>query len=192
VELNGEQLAEAFGVARSAVTAWVRRGCPHQKRGRQYVFVLRDVLAWKEEQRRLAAEDLELTQERARLARAQTEKTELEVRRLKGELIPRQEVERAWGNMIAAFRARMVAIPTKLAPRVSGATPVEAKALLEEAIHEALAELAAGRAPAEPAGGGSEGPEAGGAATKAHRQRVGRPRKTAQQRKRGRARAVAN
>jgi phage terminase Nu1 subunit (DNA packaging protein) len=59
---------------------------------------------------------LDLTAERARLAKAQADKTELEVAELRGELVSAQEVIEAWTQYIAAIRARLLALPSKARP----------------------------------------------------------------------------
>jgi len=69
---------------------------------------------------------------------------ELEWGRLKGELVPVNSVITFWANMITACRSRLLAIPTTLAATLfSFKTMPEMKGALEEAIREALTELAA-------------------------------------------------
>jgi hypothetical protein len=85
---------------------------------------------------------LSLTQERAALARAQTELTELRVARERGELLDRSAVVGAWQSAISAARGRLLSIPTKVAGRVLAArTLAEAEAILQEQIHDTLTEL---------------------------------------------------
>ncbi len=85
---------------------------------------------------------INLNNERAKLARAQTEKAVLEVDALRGRLIPEDEVIEQGQRMVVAFRNRALAIPSKLAPEmVLAETEAEARAALQLAIHEALDEI---------------------------------------------------
>jgi len=45
--MNKAELARAYGVSIPAVDAWIRRGCPHGKRGRRYHFDRDDVAEWR-------------------------------------------------------------------------------------------------------------------------------------------------
>lgn len=81
--------------------------------------------------------------ERARLLKAQADKTETETAILRGEVIPAEVVKKAWGNMIGAFRARMLAVPSRAAAQVLVCTSFEdAEDILRGLIYEGLNELA--------------------------------------------------
>ena len=56
-----------------------------------------------------------LTRERTRLAAAQAEKTELEVKEKTGQLIPAEEVAETWGEIVGAIRSKLLGLPVKLA-----------------------------------------------------------------------------
>jgi phage terminase Nu1 subunit (DNA packaging protein) len=60
-----------------------------------------------------------LHEERMRLLTAQAEHKELEVAALRRSLLPFDEVVDAWEQLVAAFRARCLALPSKLAPRLA-------------------------------------------------------------------------
>jgi len=45
--MNKAELARAYGVSIPAVDAWIRRGCPHQKRNRRYHFDRAAVAEWR-------------------------------------------------------------------------------------------------------------------------------------------------
>jgi len=80
--------------------------------------------------------------ERARLMRARARRAELEVAALQRDLLPFDEVVHAWEQLVAAFRARCLAIPSKLAPRLAVANDRGAvQATLTAAVREALEEL---------------------------------------------------
>lgn len=81
--------------------------------------------------------------ERGRLTRAQADRAELEARELASELVRADHVAEAWGKHIAAARARLLALPSKLAQRVAPPGAIaQAQAIAQDAIHEALNELA--------------------------------------------------
>ena len=66
----------------------------------------------------------------------------IELARKRGELIPANQIEDAWSQVIARFRAKLLAIPSRLANQILAAdSPTEAEALLRAGIHEALIEL---------------------------------------------------
>lgn len=82
-------------------------------------------------------------QHRTRLAKAQADKTELEVQTLRANLLPAEEVLAEIQNMVTACRARLLAIPTKSAFQISALkTPQEIERFLKSQINEALHELA--------------------------------------------------
>jgi hypothetical protein len=67
---------------------------------------------------------------------------DMQARKAAGELLERSEVLAHWQSLVAAFRARMLAIPTKVAPRVATPDKVVACAdLIMAEIYEALAEI---------------------------------------------------
>jgi hypothetical protein len=86
---------------------------------------------------------LDLTQERARLAKAQADAQEIKSAILKGDVALRSDVDRAVGAAFTRVKARLRAVAPKLAPVVVAATgPAEAQAMILTAIDEALLELA--------------------------------------------------
>ncbi|MFE8033835.1 hypothetical protein [Thiohalocapsa marina] len=80
--------------------------------------------------------------ERARLTKAQADRTELEAAELRGEMARAEDVIEAWGRMLGAARARLLSMPAKVAPRVRAATSDQiASGLIEAEVLEALEEL---------------------------------------------------
>lgn len=81
-------------------------------------------------------------QERARLTKAQADKTELESQELRGEMVRVPEVAEEWARRTGAARARMLGVPSKAAPRARTAESDEAAAkVIEAEILEGLQEL---------------------------------------------------
>jgi hypothetical protein len=94
--------------------------------------------------------------------RSQRRKIDHVTRRLKGEVVETAVVEATWTRLCAAFRARLLGSPAKLAPILAGTTdPAVVKATIEAEIVQALDELsdegflrnAAGLEPSDPATG---------------------------------------
>jgi phage terminase Nu1 subunit (DNA packaging protein) len=81
--------------------------------------------------------------ERARLIKAQADKTELEVAALRNQLIPIETIEHDWMQQVSACRMRLLAIPSKSAFQIAALKqPTEIERFLKAAIYEALSELA--------------------------------------------------
>ncbi len=81
--------------------------------------------------------------ERARLTKAQADKTELEVKEIRGEVVRMPLVEQHWGGMVASMRARLLALPSKVAAMV--ATPDKLQQvtdITQTLVYEALSEIA--------------------------------------------------
>ena len=77
-----------------------------------------------------------------KLVQAQAEKHELEVKQLKGKLIPTDEVQEYWIDFVSNCKAKLLALPSKLAHRIEGAEDYnEIEELLTIEVHEALSEL---------------------------------------------------
>jgi phage terminase Nu1 subunit (DNA packaging protein) len=90
---------------------------------------------------RSTSNGLNLANERALLARAQTEKTELEIAVKKEELISLAEAERGWCSLVGAFRAKMLILPSRASIAVLNRSEKEAERILTDMVYEALAEL---------------------------------------------------
>lgn len=80
--------------------------------------------------------------ERARLTKAQADRTELEAAELRGEMVRAAWVIDEWARMLGALRSRLLSLPTKSAPRARGAeSDAKAASLIEREVIEALQEL---------------------------------------------------
>ncbi len=92
-----------------------------------------------------ANERLNLEQERARLAKEQADKAEMENAKLRKDLLPADEVIPFWASVINNAKTLLLGLPSKIAPLAAELQdPVkiqkEATALVKEALHE-LAEF---------------------------------------------------
>jgi phage terminase Nu1 subunit (DNA packaging protein) len=70
------------------------------------------------------AGDLDLAQERAKLAAKQAERVALDVKRLRAELLPVADVTNAWAALAEHFEAELATLPAALAHAAMGAMSV--------------------------------------------------------------------
>ena len=81
--------------------------------------------------------------ERARLTKAQADKTELEVRELRAELVRLPVVELHWQGMVAAMRAKLLALPSRVAAQVADPERLQqTQDQVQTLIYEALGDIA--------------------------------------------------
>lgn len=88
---------------------------------------------------------LELDQQRARLAKEQADKLEMENARSRGELAYLPDVEKAWAQLLTAFRARLLGAGSKLAPRANPENPSVAKDVIDQELQQILLDLSFGK-----------------------------------------------
>jgi hypothetical protein len=87
--------------------------------------------------------DLDLNKERARLAKEQADRTGLQNAIARGDVIPSADAVRQWSSHVTAARAKLLSLPTKLAPRLTAQTDVNHIAeSIRSAVYESLDELA--------------------------------------------------
>lgn len=81
--------------------------------------------------------------QRERLAAAQAEKVESENRVRRGELVEVEQVGAEWDDLVLNARAKLLSLPTKIAPQLAGRTdPNAIRSILRSEINAALIELA--------------------------------------------------
>ena len=159
--------------------------------GRAHTYESRDALPLLYGQADSAAFDL--NQERARLAHHQANNEALREAQNRGELLPRGLVIQTWQGIVAAARARLLALPTKAAHQLLGArTLAEAEEVVRGHVYEALTELARDGLPAGAVTVGEAGPEGLGAAAGFDGEPMGGSAPPSIERKQRRARTVAD
>ncbi len=80
--------------------------------------------------------------ERARLTKNQADEKELQVAILRGDLIPAEVVSDDWAQMINAMRARLLSMPTKLAPTLVACSDFrEVESAIKQQVIESLLEI---------------------------------------------------
>lgn len=149
--LNRADLATAHGVSMPTIDSWVRAGCPCEQiggKGSPYQFNSADVINWRIERERRSrskgslddgSETLDNAQRRS--ARAKADLDEIKLAEKRGEVVPIRHVVQEFGRLLSNLRARILAVPVKLAPSVHAAETVEDKrSAIETALRDALSE----------------------------------------------------
>ena len=150
--LNRKETAEALGVSTQALGGWNIE--PVHKPGNnttRLYYDIREVIQFRLK-RDIEAGNVgqSLPHERTRLARAQAETAEVNLKKMKGLLIPADTVTKHWENMFLAFRAKILGIPPRAAMVAINATSVEdVEDSMETFLVEALEELAGDGMPDE-------------------------------------------
>ena len=103
----------------------------------QYVRNLREVAAG----RGGAASQANKADEDARLARARADKAEMELAEARGLLVPADQIGEALNSAVQIMRTRVLAIPSKAAPRVGAKDVAAAEQVIRAEVVEALSEL---------------------------------------------------
>lgn len=190
-ELSGNQLSELTGFDRRRVSKTLRGVDPVRVDGKTKYYDPREALPLLYHVHTEPSAEgvvLNLDQERAWRERRTREKLEIELRRSRGELVEVRLAAFMLEQIIAACRAHLLALPTKLAPLVLGAKTLrQCKAKLEAGVDEALHELS--RINVAQLGAAGEGGDVG-APAEADGERLGRSRKSAQRRGQRRARKM--
>jgi phage terminase Nu1 subunit (DNA packaging protein) len=134
--LSQKVAAELLGVTPRAMRDW-----PDAPRNPDGTYPGPDLVAWFIERRTPDAAP-EVEDQRQRLAAAQAEKVEHENAVRRGELARMDDVVRFWTDCIANTRARLLGMPSKLAPQLVNITsaPVIQSAIRAE-VYAALTEL---------------------------------------------------
>ena len=144
-QVSKKEAAAFFTVSTQALDGWFTSGCPVAKRddtGRIVAVDLQAMAQWRID-RAAMSEGNGLDFERTRLTKAQADKTELEVSELRGELVRAPVIGLHWQAMVAAMRAKLLSLPSKVAPLVAGPDSLSrTQELIQANVHEALAEIA--------------------------------------------------
>lgn len=149
--VNKQELSEILGKSERTLTTWQKNGLPialDGGRGAQNQYDTEAVIDWliNREISKLTIDDEgrihDYEAERARLTHHQANKTALEEEVLKGSLLKAELVDRVWGDMISAFRAKMLSLPTKTAAQLINESDIAViESVLREQVYEALTEL---------------------------------------------------
>jgi phage terminase Nu1 subunit (DNA packaging protein) len=147
-----DKVADALNLKPRRVQYLVKEGLPQESRG-QYdpvkclLWYVRYLQAKLNQKDAPAGErgDAGERQERVRRLRADCEMKEFHLAERRKKLVAVTDVERAVSELVFLVKARMLAIPPRLADELMGVTGrVMRQALIEKAIHEALVQISKG------------------------------------------------
>lgn len=137
------EAAEFFGLSTQALDHWFRTGCPVLSRseaGHIESLDLRELARWRIGRSEQGSES---EREKTRLTRAQADAAELRLAEERAALIRVPLVVKAWHSYVLACRAKLLALPTRLAPLVAAEADTDAcREILEREVAAALTELA--------------------------------------------------
>lgn len=154
VDFTEVGLHEAAAICGKSVTtlkSWFNLGCPVIERGgksKKWRISPAAVMAWREEKIAQDAvgdtKNLDFEEARRRKIAAEAGMAELDFSLRRGELIPIEDIANLVGEEYANVRAKLLAIPVKMAPLMLGLDDLaKARGLLEDSITEAMEELTA-------------------------------------------------
>ena len=155
-EIDADGLGEWLGVSKRSVTEMAKKGIVIKAARGRYLLKesVRSVLR---HQREIAAgrggtgQVLDLTAERARLAKEQADAQSIKNSQLRGELLPADEVEREVADMIRRARSSLLAVPARLAQ--DGGFTADQIEQADKTIRIALNDLADGKGDPQGHGG---------------------------------------
>ena len=155
ITVTRPDLAELFDVNERTVAKWQAEGMPVLRRGRggkPSDYNLAVAFRWARGAGKFAVSaptSMGGVSARDRKEIAQAVESEQRIAMKAQTLIPIEAVEKTWSGIVAAIRAKLLAMPTSLADRIhreaagKGAAGIEA--VLEESIYDVLRELASGK-----------------------------------------------
>jgi phage terminase Nu1 subunit (DNA packaging protein) len=149
--LTRRELAAALPAHPRSIARWLEEGLPVAERGRgghASKYSLAAVRTWLRARETTPAADL--TAARIRRETALATEAEQRIAVKAKNLIPIDEVEKTWGRIVAAVRARLLSMPTALSGQLHRAAVTDGEAaveaVLQEGVYDALRELADSKA----------------------------------------------
>lgn len=156
------RIAKVFGVDRMALIKRIGEAKlePTKKTNFATYYYPRDIVAMLMASREGAKADAELKGAEARYKEARAKQAELKLKAFERELVPADEVIRALSDLLVNVRRKLLAVPSKVAPRmVKAKTPELAMALLKTEVSLALEDLSNTEPNALLSGGATKGDE---------------------------------
>ena len=140
-----QEIADLFGVSHTTVDAWIKRGMPvfeRGSRGKPWRINTAEVSAWLEQRAKESASGSDQADERElkrRKLAAETAKVELELARVRGEVVPLAQLERALANTFAEIKTNIRSVPSRVATAIIGeSNETRIKAVILKEIDQAL------------------------------------------------------
>ena len=140
------ELAHRLGVVMQTITKWEQAGMPvvePGRKGKPSLYSVVAVRAWLTAREKAVKQGktVDLVKERARKERAQAILAEQTVAIRARELVPLDEVEKAWAAEVSAVRAKLLSWPGTLSGRLHREATVNGLRGLERALESAVDEL---------------------------------------------------
>jgi phage terminase Nu1 subunit (DNA packaging protein) len=138
------RIARVLGVDRTTLVKRIAEAKLEAAKKTAYAvyYYPRDIVAMLLATREGAKADAELKGAEARYKEARAKQAELKLKAYERVLVPADEVVRALSDLLVAVRRKVLAIPSKVAPRmVKAKTPEVALALLKTELSQALEDL---------------------------------------------------
>lgn len=153
--VSSRVLAEWLGISTQAVNKHAREGVLRRNEAGRYDLKA-NVRAYCRHVREVAAgrggaEQLNLTAERARLAREQADSYELKNAVTRGELVDVAEAERAWSDTLRTIRSCMLAVPSRVRQRLGHLTIADIE-VIDREVRDALMEASGDEVAEAPVG----------------------------------------
>ena len=143
--VNRQLCAEFHGITPKTIIEWAKDGLPVHtiRKGKNgNIYCLRCVSEWRTEYL-LDSGTIDLTAERARLAKEQADKLQRERLKEEGKLLETDAVLEWVKRGDQKVRSKVLSIPSRCAPLLIGQTKVAAvESILKDTVYEALRELA--------------------------------------------------
>lgn len=145
-EIVGQaEICRIFGISSTTFASWMKSGAPYIEKGakgRPWKVNTREISDW------LRAREIELSPsadnsderelKRRKLA-AETAKVELELARVRGEVVPLAQLERALANTFAEIKTNIRSVPSRVATAIIGeSNETRIKAVILKEIDQAL------------------------------------------------------
>lgn len=136
------EVSRIFGVSLPTVNAWVRRGCPTKKDGRNWLFEVKAVENWLDERHKNKATDSGYERAKQEKMYWKAKLAKLEYEKAIGKLIDADEVKAAAFNTARIARDSLTNIADRLAPILTGKTNTfEIHAIINEEIKKIIDEF---------------------------------------------------
>lgn len=137
-----EQVARVYGVSVRTIQHWQRDGMPVTKDKR---YDIREIQQWRQIKRsKRQRQNDEGEQADVRYRKAKAELAEMQLYEKRGELIPRDVVERELVQISLAAKRALLALPRNLAPQLDGLDIRERESLLRLRIAEIASQFETG------------------------------------------------
>ena len=146
--VTNKELSDFIGLSLPAITKLVDAGVVVRIRPNTYDFKV-SVGNYIRQLREAAArhpggvQTLELTAERARLAKEQADAMEIKNSTARGELVSALETEQTWAGFIIDVRSRLLSVPSRVRQRIPAMTAAEV-VIVDEELRSAMEALSRG------------------------------------------------